>query len=81
MVYFKNPSYPQSDTHQNYCDLTVEVKDANVCQIRLDLLDLQLDPPTDGDCIGDKFTVSATGMATNSIPTLCGLNRNQHCKY
>uniref|UniRef100_T1K811 CUB domain-containing protein n=1 Tax=Tetranychus urticae TaxID=32264 RepID=T1K811_TETUR len=78
VVYFKNPSYPSIDTQPNYCDLTIEVKDTNVCQIRLDLLDLQLDPPTNGECLGDKFSVSATGLATNSIPTLCGLNRNQH---
>jgi len=78
VVHFKNPSYPGTDNEQNYCDLTIEVKDSNVCQIRLDFLDFQLDPPTNGECIGDKLTITASGISTLSIPKLCGLNRNQH---
>ncbi|KAI1290339.1 hypothetical protein HDE_08035 [Halotydeus destructor] len=78
VVYFKNPSYPQADNQQNYCDLTVEIKDTNVCQLRLDFLDFQLDQPKNGNCMDDKLTVTASGVSTKSIPVLCGKNNNQH---
>ncbi|RWS22128.1 hypothetical protein B4U80_10883 [Leptotrombidium deliense] len=78
VVYFKNPSYPASDNQQNYCDLSIDVKDADICQLRLDFLDFQLDPPTKGRCLGDRLSVTASKLATNSIPTLCGLNRHSH---
>ena len=81
VVHFKNPSYPATDDEPNYCDLTIEVKDNDVCQIRLDLLDFQLDAPTNGECLGDKLTVTASGLSTLSIPQLCGSNSNQHCMY
>ena len=80
VVYFKNPSYPQSDTQQNFCDLTVNINDPDICQLRIDFLDFQLDQPTRGDCLGDKFRISSSGFAPTSVPVLCGLNRNQHSK-
>lgn len=78
VVYFKNPSYPQMDSIQNFCDLTIEIKDTDVCQLKVDFLDFQMDQPTDGDCRGDKLKITATGLTPSSIPTLCGTNRNQH---
>ncbi|RWS08288.1 hypothetical protein B4U79_09580, partial [Dinothrombium tinctorium] len=78
VVYFKNPSYPSTDNQQNFCDLTIDIKDSDICQIRLDFLDFQLDPPKEGQCLGDKLTISASKQATSTIPTLCGLNRNSH---
>lgn len=78
VVYFKNPSYPQSDSQQNFCDLTVNIYDPDICQLRIDFLDFQLDQPTRGDCLGDKFRISSSGFAPTSVPVLCGLNRNQH---
>jgi hypothetical protein len=81
VVYFKNPSYPQSDSLQNFCDLTVNIYDTDVCQLRLDFLDFQLDQPNQGNCLGDKFRISASGFSPTSVPVLCGLNRNQHSKF
>lgn len=80
VVYFKNPSYPSADTDERFCDLTIEVNDPNVCQLRLDFLDFQLDPPTQGACRDDYMEISATGIPPLAIPRLCGLNRNQHRK-
>lgn len=80
VVYFKNPSYPSADTEERFCDLTVEVSDPNVCQLRLDFLDFQLDPPTQGACRDDYMEISASGIPPLAIPRLCGLNRNQHRK-
>ncbi|CAG2169859.1 unnamed protein product, partial [Oppiella nova] len=78
VVYFKNPSYPLSDTQANFCDLTVNIYDTDVCQLRLDFMDFQLDQPTQGNCLGDKFRISSSGFAPLSVPVICGLNRNQH---
>lgn len=80
VVYFKNPSYPAADSDEKFCDLTVELGDLNVCQLRLDFLDFQLDPPTSGACKDDYLEISASGMPPQTVPRLCGLNRNQHCK-
>lgn len=80
VVYFKNPSFPSADSEEKFCDLTVEMNDPNVCQLRLDFLDFQLDPPSQGACREDYLEISATGMPPNTVPRLCGLNRNQHCK-
>lgn len=81
VIYFKNPSYPSTDSDEKFCDLTVEVSDQNVCQLRLDFLDFQLDPPTQGSCRDDYMEISASGLPPQTIPRLCGLNRNQHRKY
>lgn len=80
VVYFKNPSYPSADSDEKFCDLTVEMSDINVCQLRLDFLDFQLDPPTNGACKDDYMEISASGMPPQTVPRLCGLNRNQHRK-
>lgn len=81
VVYFKNPSYPSTDSDEKVCDLTVEMSDINVCQVRLDFLDFQLDAPTNGACQQDYMEISASGMPPQTVPRLCGLNRNQHRKY
>lgn len=81
VVYFKNPSYPSTDSDEKFCDLTVEMNDINVCQLRLDFLDFQLDLPTNGACRDDYMEISASGMPPQTVPRLCGNNRNQHCKY
>lgn len=78
VVYFTNPSYPSTDKQNNFCDLTVDVRDPEVCQLRIDFLDFQLDQPTNGNCLGDKLRISATGLPINHVPLLCGSNRNQH---
>src|SRR5688572_10798904 len=36
--------------------------------------------PQWGECVGDRLTVTASGLSTRSVPILCGNNRNQHCK-
>lgn len=80
VVYFKNPSFPMTDSIQNFCDLTVNIVDPDICQLRIDFLEFQIDNPTEGNCLGDKFMVTASGMTPTSVPILCGNNRNQHRK-
>lgn len=78
VVYFMNPSYPQFDTASQYCAFTTEIPDPEVCQIRLDFLEFNVDQPTDGLCVGDRLTVTAAGLNARSIPVLCGNNKDQH---
>ena len=73
-----NPAYPNSDTASTYCAFTVEVRDPNVCQVRIDFLEFNVDGPTNGLCLGDKLTVTAGGLNARSIPILCGNNKDQH---
>nr|XP_027198049.1 uncharacterized protein LOC113792336 isoform X1 [Dermatophagoides pteronyssinus] len=51
---------------------------ASTFNVRQLFLEFQIDPPTEGNCLGDKFTATASGMTPTAIPVLCGNNRNQH---
>ncbi|CAG2100019.1 unnamed protein product [Medioppia subpectinata] len=62
----------------NICTMTLQIRDPDVCQVRLDFIDFDLDQPTLGDCLGDKFRISSSGSGTGQIPVLCGRNTNQH---
>lgn len=57
------------------CSISVQPND-NVCQLRIDLLDFSLAPPT-GDGICSTDVISISGSASN-IPALCGENAGQH---
>lgn len=81
VVYFLNPSYPLSDMTSTYCAFTIEVRDPEVCQIKLDFLEFNIDQPSDGFCYGDRLTITAGGLSAKSIPILCGDNKDQHSKY
>merc|ERR1712172_282129 len=73
---FTSPSYPRALANRtSQCDLTVSHDCTKpVCQLRLDLLDFELGPPTAGDCNDDQFIV----RANDPLPTLCGDNTGQH---
>ncbi|XP_063597976.1 uncharacterized protein LOC134774584 isoform X1 [Penaeus indicus] len=73
---FVNPGYYDSDTGSGACTLTVNHANKNICQIRLDFLELELaQPDTDGNCNIDFLAV--TGGAS-TVPTICGSNSGQH---
>lgn len=58
------------------CSLTVNPCSSSVCQLRVELFDISLAPPTgDGLCSTDVITIS--GGASN-VPPLCGENSGQH---
>lgn len=49
---------------------------SDVCQLRLDFLDLSLAPPNgDGICNTDAITVTG---GSSFVPALCGYNSGQH---
>ncbi|XP_018013361.1 uncharacterized protein LOC108670404 [Hyalella azteca] len=75
---FINPSSPSSDTTVSNCVTTVQLLDNNICQLRLDFVSFELEPPNvNGVCETDFMTI--TGSANDAtIPKLCGSNTGKH---
>jgi len=73
---FRSPMYPAPlENKTSQCDLTVSHDcDKPICQLRLDLMDFRLAPPTAGDCNSDQFII----RANEPLPVLCGNNSKQH---
>ena len=66
----------ESNTIQKKTNLD-DMSDSNseeICQVRLDFLDFDLQPPVLGNCHYDKMWVTANGK----YPLLCGRNTGQH---
>ncbi|KAG1680225.1 hypothetical protein GQR58_012519 [Nymphon striatum] len=77
-VIFTNPSSPSKDTAADYCDLTIEVTSPDVCQIKVDFMTFDIDPPAAGVCSRDRFQILGAGAANLGIGSLCGVNTDQH---
>ncbi|CAG2109179.1 unnamed protein product [Medioppia subpectinata] len=75
---FHNPNYPEMDNRTIVCALNIKIYDLDVCQVRVDFNKFDIDQPTNGDCLGDKFRVTTSSGTPVVIPTLCGRNHNQH---
>jgi len=77
---FVSPAYPVSVGLGNMsCELTVDhgcpfSQDSAVCQLRLDFLEMTVQPPLLGSCKFDKMYVDANGK----YPLLCGENTGHH---
>ncbi|CAB4069353.1 unnamed protein product [Lepeophtheirus salmonis] len=81
IMYFQNDNYPDVDRLPNMCMLSIPIKDTNICQLRLDFIEFDLDPgsqfssPCDQDYL-EIFTNSGSdGLGTGK---LCGNNKGQH---
>lgn len=79
VTYFESPNYPRaSQSNLEACSLTVLLA-RDVKQVLVDFLFFELLPPTDGDCLDDRFVV--TGQAANfDVPAICGVATGQHSK-
>lgn len=56
--------------------MTISPATSDICQLRLDFLDLTLASPNgDGVCNRDALTVTG---GSSTVPTLCGVNTGQH---
>jgi hypothetical protein len=77
VTYFESPHFPLSSrSNIGSCFLTVFLA-RGVRQVLLEFLFFELLPPTEGNCLDDRFFV--TGQATNSeIPIICGVATGQH---
>ncbi|XP_068216085.1 uncharacterized protein [Palaemon carinicauda] len=72
-TYFVNPG--EGDIGK--CSLTIHRMKDDICQIRLDFLELHLSQPDwDGHCNDDFLVV--TGEMDTFVPILCGHNDGQH---
>ncbi|CAL4098461.1 unnamed protein product [Meganyctiphanes norvegica] len=71
-THFVNPPSP----HNGLCTLAVNHLDDNICQVRLDFIELELsEPEMDGQCVKDVFLVTG---GISSPPLICGYNSGQH---
>lgn len=75
-TYFTNPEYPTTYDGAGRCTITVNRCNSNICQLRLDFLELSLaSPNASGICDYDLVLVSGS---STSVPRICGENANQH---
>ncbi|XP_054276562.1 uncharacterized protein LOC128995570 [Macrosteles quadrilineatus] len=72
-TYFTSPGYPASYTGGSRCSITVTKANFSVCQLRINMLDLTLAPPTAEGVCSDDFMSSSS-----STLRLCGDNKGQH---
>ncbi|XP_050423186.1 uncharacterized protein LOC126834970 isoform X2 [Adelges cooleyi] len=81
--YFVNPSFPNEDWDSSFCDFRVDIKNRNVCQLRLDLEEFSLRGPHKylGSCRQDRLIVSTTLPNGIGISELCGNNSGQHLYF
>ncbi|CAH2035196.1 unnamed protein product, partial [Iphiclides podalirius] len=74
-TYFNSPGYPGAFSGGQTCTLIVNRCNSNICQLRIDFLDMVLaQPDGDGVCSTDSITI--TGGNT-IVPTICGDNTGQ----
>ncbi|KAK4320530.1 hypothetical protein Pmani_008594 [Petrolisthes manimaculis] len=73
-TYFVNPGYSGTDTGTGACTISVNRVNSNICQLRLDFINFEVDQPDeDGNCVTDFLTVS-----DSTVPMICGDNTGQH---
>ncbi|XP_071527005.1 bone morphogenetic protein 1-like [Panulirus ornatus] len=73
---FENPEYPhQTKNETGHCQLTISHDcEVPICQVRVDFLELELQPPEYGNCDSDQFMV----RSNEPVPVVCGSNSGQH---
>ncbi|XP_034942135.1 uncharacterized protein [Chelonus insularis] len=73
-TYFTNPGYSYEGGER--CMITVYRCNSNICQLRIDFMELRLTQPNaSGVCDIDFLLISG---ASSNVPRICGENNNQH---
>ncbi|XP_048521994.1 uncharacterized protein LOC109540096 [Dendroctonus ponderosae] len=67
----------QSSSDSSSCGFTISKANANVQQLRIDFVDLDLAGPTNGTCMDERLVISGQN-ANDQIPVICGYNTGQH---
>ncbi|KAK3876938.1 hypothetical protein Pcinc_018312 [Petrolisthes cinctipes] len=76
-TYFTQPT--ATNNALGACTLTINRMNSNICQVRLDFINLELSQPDfDGVCQDDFLTITG---GVSPAPMLCGLNTGQHMYY
>ncbi|XP_077301760.1 uncharacterized protein LOC143922409 [Arctopsyche grandis] len=75
-TYFSNSGFPNSFNAGGRCALTVTRCNSDICQLRLEFLELSLaQPDGTGACLNDFMTVTG---GSSQVPRICGENSGQH---
>ncbi|XP_043287359.1 uncharacterized protein [Venturia canescens] len=75
-TYFVNPDYPMTYSGGETCTLEVFRCNSDICQLRIDFLDLSLAQPNANGVCDQDFLLISRGSTT--VPRICGENSNQH---
>ena len=80
IAYLQNPNFPQERKDALMQTIQLDPINENICQIRLDFLEFQMDGGSaiEKSCDRDMFQIIGGGGMNLGIGTLCGSNTNQH---
>ncbi|CAL4088915.1 unnamed protein product, partial [Meganyctiphanes norvegica] len=73
---FVNPAYPYRDTGAGICMFRLDLL-PGVCQVRVDVIEMSLAPPTEGVCVRQYLTVQGA-VWPPGVQRICGTNTNTH---
>lgn len=80
VTYFESPGFPLTSQGNLGTCVTTILLARGVKQVLLEFLFFELLPPTDGNCLDDRFVVM--GQAVNfNVPVLCGTATGQHSEF
>ncbi|XP_035714482.1 uncharacterized protein LOC118438397 [Folsomia candida] len=77
VINFVNEQYPRDDEVAGECNFRLVIQSHDICQVRVDLVDTVLLPPTRGECLSQTLTVEGALWPTGLSP-ICGVNNDQH---
>ncbi|XP_042868471.1 uncharacterized protein LOC122250861 [Penaeus japonicus] len=73
---FVNPSYPYRDTVAGICMFRLDLA-PRVCQVRVDVVETNLAPPTEGVCVRQYLTAQGS-IWRPGVQRICGTNSDTH---
>ncbi|BET00007.1 Hypothetical protein NTJ_12822 [Nesidiocoris tenuis] len=78
VTYFYSPGYPSFMQTTGNCQLTINQQNANICQLKIEFLTLELAPPSIDTNDFGTCSIDYLSLSDNRLPPLCGLNSGQH---
>ncbi|XP_023345465.1 uncharacterized protein LOC111714560 [Eurytemora carolleeae] len=78
--YLENANYPRKDVDPSLCMAQIEPINQNICQIRIDFEDFEIDGGSEAKrpCNRDSVKITSGTGENNGIGDLCGSNTGQH---
>ncbi|TRY61732.1 hypothetical protein TCAL_01774 [Tigriopus californicus] len=80
VFYFQNANFPNDQSDPSMCLFGISILNANICQLRLDFEEFDLDSGSSltSPCDRDSLEILSTGMSDLGMGKLCGNNQDQH---